>query len=143
MGIAFLYAVEILSSVLLIGVILLQQSKGGGLGGGFGAAMGESVFGSQANRALIKFTVWTGCIFVITTLMIARHTSPVGSTGGDGGAVFGVEESVAPTFQPTIPEGLGTPGTSDGGAPTFTPSPAVEPLPSSPITTEPAVGGTL
>jgi len=45
---AILVFVEVLTSLLLIGVVLLQKSKDEGLGLSFGSGMGESLFGSRA-----------------------------------------------------------------------------------------------
>ena len=123
MLITILYVVEVISAILLIGVILLQQSKGGGLGGGFGAAMGESVFGTQANRALIKFTVWMSAIFVVTTLLIAQQTAP------QGGAVNTGAPAPAPTSPAnSIPSPVPNPGAgaAPAGSPSLTPPPAVD-----------------
>ena len=133
MFLTILYVIEVISAFLLIIVILAQPSKGGGLGGGFGAAMGESVFGSQASRTLIKFTIWLGCIFVATTLMIAKYSGP----GGAGKARTGAPTAPA---VPQVPAGQGsgvTPGSTApaaDGAATLGASPVLdESLLSSPV----------
>ena len=51
----FLYVAVVLIAVLLIGLVLVQPSKGGGLGSAFGG-IGESVFGAQAMSQLSKVT---------------------------------------------------------------------------------------
>lgn len=63
--------VEILTCILLIGVILLQRSRGGGAGMAFGAGMGESLFGAQAGTVLSKTTVVLGIIFLVNTTILA------------------------------------------------------------------------
>lgn len=68
----FLIIVEIICSLLLIGVILLQKSKGEGLGMAFGSEMGESLFGARATNVLVKITVWLGVIFMLNTVFLAR-----------------------------------------------------------------------
>ncbi|MGD9873450.1 MAG: preprotein translocase subunit SecG [Kiritimatiellia bacterium] len=68
---AMLLAVEGLSCLLLIGLILLQKSKGGGLGGAFGGGMGETLFGSRAGNVLTKGTIILGIIFMANTVVLA------------------------------------------------------------------------
>jgi preprotein translocase subunit SecG len=63
--------VEVLCSVMLIGLILLQKSKGGGLGGAFGGGMGESLFGSRAGNVLTRATVILGIVFLLNTVFLA------------------------------------------------------------------------
>ena len=67
-----LIAVEVICSLLLIVVILLQRAKGEGLGLAFGAQMGESLFGARASNVLVKITIWLGVIFLVTTTLLAR-----------------------------------------------------------------------
>jgi preprotein translocase subunit SecG len=66
-----LIVVEVMSSVLLIGVILLQKSKDQGMGLAFGAGMGEALFGSRAGNVLTKATVTLGTIFLASTMLLA------------------------------------------------------------------------
>ena len=68
---AILLAVEGLSCLLLIGIILIQKSKGGGLGGAFGGGMGETLFGSRAGNVLTKGTIILGIIFMANTVVLA------------------------------------------------------------------------
>ena len=88
----FLYVVEVIISLMLIAIILVQKSKGGGLGTGFGSAMGESLFGSHANKVLTKITI------ILSTIFCGEHhgdqqTWPSGyrfcgshcGSGGSGG----------------------------------------------------------
>ena len=52
-----LVTIEVLCSLLLIGVILLQRTKAQGAGLAFGANVGESMFGSQVGNVLTRTTV--------------------------------------------------------------------------------------
>ena len=61
----FLLFVEITCGLLLIGIILMQRSKGQGAGTAFGGGMGESLFGSRAGNVLTKMTVVLTIIFLI------------------------------------------------------------------------------
>ena len=67
---ALLIIVLSLSSLLLIGLILLQKSKSEGLGLAFGAGTGEALFGARAGNVLSKATVVLGCVFMASALML-------------------------------------------------------------------------
>jgi len=69
---AVLILIEIISSILLIVIILLQRSKNEGLGLAFGSQMGESLFGAQAGNVLVKATIWLGIIFMVNTTVLAK-----------------------------------------------------------------------
>ena len=51
---SLLLIVLVISSIALIGLILLQRSKSEGLGLAFGASTGESLFGARAGNVLSK-----------------------------------------------------------------------------------------
>ncbi len=67
---ALFIVIEVLSCLLLIGIILLQKSKSEGLGLAFGAGAGESLFGARAGNVLSKATVVLGIIFMANTLLL-------------------------------------------------------------------------
>lgn len=69
---AILILIEIISSILLIVIVLLQRSKSEGLGLAFGSQMGESLFGARAGNVLVKATVWMGIIFLVNTTVLAK-----------------------------------------------------------------------
>jgi len=67
---AILYAIVVVIALLLIGLVLLQPSKGGGFGAAFGG-VGEGVFGAQALSHLSKLTIILMSIFFALTLVLA------------------------------------------------------------------------
>ena len=67
---ALFIVIEVLSCLLLIGLILLQKSKSEGLGMAFGAGAGESLFGARAGNVLSKATVILGILFMANTLVL-------------------------------------------------------------------------
>ena len=69
---ALLILIEIICSILLIVIVLLQRSKSEGLGLAFGSQMGESLFGARAGNVLVKVTVWLGIIFLVNTTVLAK-----------------------------------------------------------------------
>lgn len=67
---SLLIVIEVFCSVLLIGLILLQKSKGGGLGVAFGGGGEGSMFGSRTGNVLTKATIVLGLIFLLNTLVL-------------------------------------------------------------------------
>src|ERR1035437_9142060 len=103
---AILIFIEIISSILLIVIILLQRSKSEGLGLAFGSQMGESLFGARAGNVLVKATVWMGIIFLVNTTVLAK----IYSTGSSQSLI---SESSAPApmaRQVPAPAGVPVPG---------------------------------
>ena len=68
--IVFLYALVVVISLLLIGIVLIQPAKSGGMGAAFGG-IGESVFGAKAGSHLTKATVVMTTMFFVLTLLLA------------------------------------------------------------------------
>lgn len=66
-----LILIEAVTCLLLMGVILLQKSKGEGLGTAFGGGgMGETLFGSRTGNVLTKITVTLAIVFLANTILI-------------------------------------------------------------------------
>jgi len=94
-----LIAVEVLCCLMLIGVILLQQSKSQGMGLAFGGGMTESLFGSRAGNVLTKFTVILALVFLAnTTLLGILYT-----TRQDESLVEQAPAPAAPAVAPIAP----------------------------------------
>ena len=72
---SLLIFIEIVTALLLIGIILLQKTKDEGLGLAFGAGVGETLFGSRAGNVLTKITVTLAIIFLADTLAIGYMAS--------------------------------------------------------------------
>lgn len=68
---AILFSIEAICSVLLIGIILMQKAKGGGLGVAFGSGVSENLFGSRTGNVLTKATVILAVIFMVNTVALA------------------------------------------------------------------------
>lgn len=132
-----LIIVEILCCLMLIGVILLQQSKSQGMGLAFGGGMGETLFGSRAGNVLTKITVILALVFLANTALLGiLYTSgddrslvekaavsaplPVANQGGNMMAPAEPPSSQGTLF-PTVDE---TPA-----APAEAPAAATEPVP--------------
>src|SRR5437763_764917 len=72
----------ILIGLFLIGLVLIQRGKGGGLAGAFGGVGGSSPFGSKAGDAFTRITIWVAAIWIVV-IMIQVKVAP--SAGGGGG----------------------------------------------------------
>ena len=75
--IGFLIFIHTLTSVLLIGLILMQSSQGSGLSGTFGGNAASSVLGGQnAGNVLSKITTWLASFFIILAVVISVLSGP-------------------------------------------------------------------
>ncbi|WP_137110550.1 preprotein translocase subunit SecG [Rhodobacter sp. SY28-1] len=121
--------IHLILALLLIGVVLMQRSEGGGLGIGGG---GGTMSARGAATAMTKLTWIFAAAFIVTSITLTI----LATRGGEGGSVVdtatteGTTEAPA-TDAPATGGGLaGTdltlPGTSTGNAPA-TPPRADEP----------------
>ncbi len=63
--------VALLSAIVMVGLILLQQGKGADMGASFGAGASGSLFGaSGSSNPLSKATAWAAAIFLASTLAL-------------------------------------------------------------------------
>ena len=67
--IILLVIVHVFVCLFLIGVILMQQSKGADLAGAFGGQGSQTAFGPRgAANLLTKLTTWAAVIFMLTSI---------------------------------------------------------------------------
>tara|TARA_B100001250_G_scaffold242359_1_gene208274 strand:+ start:2852 stop:3199 length:348 start_codon:yes stop_codon:yes gene_type:complete len=79
--IGFLIFIHTLTSVSLIGLILMQSSQGSGLSGTFGGNAASSVLGGQnAGNVLSKITTWLASLFIILAVVISVLSGPSNSS---------------------------------------------------------------
>ncbi|WP_158404337.1 preprotein translocase subunit SecG [Candidatus Xiphinematobacter sp. Idaho Grape] len=57
--------------LLLIVAVLMQRTRGEGLGTTFGSRAADNFFGAQASSVLAKVTTYLGAIFFVLTLFLA------------------------------------------------------------------------
>ena len=75
--IIFLIVLHTIVSILLISVVLMQASQGGGLSGTFGGQAASSILGGQsAGNVLSKVTTWLAVIFIGLAILISILTGP-------------------------------------------------------------------
>ena len=122
--------IHLILALLLIGVVLLQRSEGGGLGIGGG---GGTVSARGAATALTKLTWIFASAFIVTSIAL----TVLATRGGQGGSVVdsvATDAAPAPTEAPATPALGGdllppttsdapvTPPRADAPAPTTTPT---------------------
>ena len=134
--IGLLYVVEVLSCLLLAGVVLLQKPKEGGLGGMLGGGMGEAVLGADAGNILIKATAFLGTIFIVNTLVLASFTARAHKKSMMSGV--SAPAPVQSQALPQLPTAVPGPVTDNAAAPAAeapaapAPAPEAAPAPAAP-----------
>jgi preprotein translocase subunit SecG len=96
--ITVILAVQMLSALAMIGLILVQQGKGADMGAAFGSGGSGSLFGATGGaNFLSRATAVLATVFFVTTLMLAYFGNLRPASSGsvlEGAAV--VAPSVAP-----------------------------------------------
>ena len=96
----FLYTMVVVISLLLIGIVLIQPAKSGGMGAAFGG-IGESVFGAKAGSHLTKATVVMTTLFFVLTLTLAALVGRLQYKSGSGpSAASGVQKALKDLDEP-------------------------------------------
>lgn len=62
---AFMLLVHTFLGLILIGIILLQRGRGGGLAGAFGGMGGQSAFGTKAGDVFTKITIYLATAWIV------------------------------------------------------------------------------
>lgn len=125
-----LLVVQILSSLSIISLVLLQQGKGADMGSAFGSGSAGSLFGATgAANFLSRATKWAAVVFFISTIGLA-YVSNRGAKGQD----TGIMSNFTQTAPVPVPAGSAVPGLVPA-VPNATPGAAV---PASPVPASPA-----
>ena len=81
----------ILTGLLLIGLVLIQRGKGGGLAGAFGGVGGSSPFGSKAGDTFTRITIGVAAVWILLIMFQVKvmnwsatqeEAAPFQTTGG-------------------------------------------------------------
>jgi preprotein translocase subunit SecG len=145
-----LFAVQILSALAMIGLILVQHGKGADMGAAFGSGGSGSLFGASGSaNFLSRATAALATVFFVCTLGLA-FTSGVRPSGANSvlervGAPAGAASApssvpAAPSGAQAIPTAPTTPAATPAAptaptAPAATGAQAVPAAPSAPATT--------
>jgi preprotein translocase subunit SecG len=74
--------VLLLIGFILIGLILIQRGKGGGLAGAFGGAGGSSAFGSRAGDTFTRITIYVAAIWILLIMVLVKSVQPTAPLRG-------------------------------------------------------------
>ncbi len=77
-------AIQVLSALVIIGLVLVQHGKGADMGAAFGSGASGSLFGATGSSSFLsKATGIAATVFFCATLALAylgnKHTAPSGS----------------------------------------------------------------
>ena len=117
--IIFLTIVHLIVCAMLMGVVLLQQGRGGGMGAAFGGA-GTQVFGGGgAGNILTRATAVAATIFMLTSVSLAWLSST-----GDRAMKARIAQEASKTNDRGTPRKKATPSATASDAPPMdTPAP--------------------
>lgn len=114
----------VLASLCMIGIVLIQESKGGGLASAFGSA--NSVMGVRQTTNFIEKTTWGLAIAMVVISIACAYVAPSASAEGSVIEKAATEQS---TTNPNNVQGFGaaqqaTDAKAATEAPAATPAPA-------------------
>ena len=99
-----LLAVQILSALVMIGLVLVQHGKGADMGASFGSGSSGSLFGATGSaNFLSRSTAACVTVFFVSTLLLALVSNQASSRAGGGTSVLdrpGAAASGAASGQP-------------------------------------------
>ena len=100
-----LQAVQVVSSLSIIGLVLLQQGKGADMGSSFGSGSAGSLFGSAgAANFLSRMTKWAAIVFFVSTAGLAWAAYPRVQAEGDSGLMQNFGSTVPGMNVPAEPK---------------------------------------
>ena len=105
----FLIIIHTIVSTLLISVVLMQASQGGGLSGTFGGQAASSVLGGQnAGNVLSRITTWLATLFLSLAVIISMLSGPTTNASSSIVKEAAEDRPVVPATDPIQPDGEAT-----------------------------------
>jgi preprotein translocase subunit SecG len=99
---SILLAVQMLSAIAMIGLILVQHGKGADMGAAFGSGSSGSLFGASGSaNFLSRTTAVLATVFFVCTLLLAYFGSARPATSS--GSVLESAAAVAPVVAASAP----------------------------------------
>ncbi len=112
----------VLASFCMIGIVLIQESKGGGLASAFSSA--NSSFGVRQTTNFIEKTTWTLAVAMVVISIICAYAAPNAAADGSVIEKAATEQS---TTNPNNVQGFGAAPAADAQqAPAATPAAPAE-----------------
>ncbi len=105
----FLIIIHTIVSILLISVVLMQASQGGGLSGTFGGQAASSVLGGQnAGNVLSRITTWLATLFLSLAVIISMLSGPTTNASSSIVKEAAEDRPVVPATDPIQSDGEAT-----------------------------------
>jgi preprotein translocase subunit SecG len=118
-------AVQILTALVMIGLVLIQHGKGADMGASFGSGASGSLFGATGSaNFLSRSTAVCAAVFFACTLALAFFSNDR-SPRGAGGSVLDRPAAVAPAASVPATGAALVPGAASAAAVAVPPAPAV------------------
>jgi len=102
----FLSVIIIIACVIQVMIVLVQNSKGGGLAANFTSA-GQSM-GIRKTADFLEKSTWTLAAAILILCVVATATIPRGSTAERSRIENQIQNAVDPSAIPTLPTALPT-----------------------------------
>ena len=119
-------AVQMLSAIIMIGLVLVQHGKGADMGAAFGSGGSGSLFGASGSaNFLSRSTGVLAAVFFACTLALAYFGNA--QPRSSGGSVLDKASVIAPA--PAASAAIGAAQIPGGGAPAAVGTPAVPAVP--------------
>lgn len=120
---SFVAVFHILVAIVLISLVLIQDTKSGSIGGAFGGGGSNSVLGATGATTLAQqMTRWVAGIFALTCILLSIFSSRSTSSVLDGANPTPMAPVSAPTStNPATPE-ASAPATAEPTAPAAQPA---------------------
>ena len=111
MGIyTFLIVLIVIAAILMVGIVLIQESKGGGLASSF--ASYNQIGGVRKTTDFIEKTTWGLAAFMVVVSIICAYVAPRGQH--ESSVIDNIEN---PLTNPETPTGFGASAVQDEAAP--------------------------
>lgn len=107
----------VIAAVLMIGIVLIQESKGGGLSSSF--ASYNQIGGVRKTTDFVEKATWGLAIAMVLFSVVCAWVAPTATTDNSV-----MENYQAPATNPTNLPGFGASQTKDGAAPATPAAPA-------------------
>ena len=112
---AIVIVVQVVSALIIIGLVLLQHCKGADMGAAFGSGASGSLFGaSGSSNFLSRSTGIAAAVFFVATLALSFISSRPVATGG-AGVMDQIPATPAAPAQPQNPTSQSQPATPAQG----------------------------
>jgi preprotein translocase subunit SecG len=124
--ITVVHAVQLLSALAMIGLVLVQHGKGADMGASFGSGASGSLFGATGSaNFLSRSTAVCAAVFFVCTLALAFMSSSTSMRNVGGGSVLDQAAPAANAASAVMP----LPGAIPGVAPVLPAASAVPAVP--------------